>query len=140
MVHGTLQNVCNGNLSMKNGNEAEKKTLSTIIRINCRSVHGSKHLCEDCSRLEEYALRRVDHCVYGSGKPACKNCPVHCYSPKMREEIRKVMLQAGPGMLFRHPLLSLAHILREKRKINGMHSVASPGSRFRSKLQGINRE
>jgi hypothetical protein len=102
---------------MAGDNEIEKRTITAMIRIYCRSVHKSKELCGRCRDLNEYALGRVEKCVYGMEKLVCKYCPVHCYSPFMREEIKKVMLHAGPLMLFRHPVLAIAHLIREKRKI-----------------------
>lgn len=104
---------------MKEGNKTEKKTLVSMIRVYCKLVHGRKELCPDCARLQEYALKRVDNCVYGQDKPACKDCPVHCYSPFMREQIRIVMRIAGPRMLLHHPVLSVKHLIREKKKYIG---------------------
>jgi len=37
----------------------------------------------------------------------------------MRQEIKKVMRYAGPRMLIKHPMLTIAHMMREKRKVNG---------------------
>ena len=42
---------------------------------------------------------------------ACKNCPVHCYKPEMREQIRIVMRWAGPRMLFYKPIAAIKHLL-----------------------------
>ena len=97
----------------------EKKTISAMIRIYCRSVHSGKELCAYCRNLEQYTIKRLDHCIYGKEKPPCKYCPVHCYSPLMRQEIKKVMRYAGPRMLIKHPMLTIAHMMREKRKVNG---------------------
>ncbi|MDI8106979.1 nitrous oxide-stimulated promoter family protein, partial [Salmonella enterica subsp. enterica serovar Anatum] len=40
-------------------------------------------------------------------KPACKQCPVHCYQPAKREEMKQIMRWAGPRMLWRHPVLTV---------------------------------
>jgi len=109
---------------VKQDNITEKKTITAMIRLYCRSVHGSREPCGRCRDLNDYALKRVDKCVYGENKPACKYCPVHCYSPLMREEIRQVMRQTGPGMTLRHPILSVKHIIREKRRKNVPHPIA----------------
>ena len=101
-----------------------------MIRVYCRTEDGGRELCRQCAELEAYALKRADCCIYGADKPACKNCPVHCYSPMKREEIKIVMRRAGPGMAIQHPLLSLKHIIREKRKKN----VPKPSAGIR---QGI---
>ena len=83
-----------------------------MIVVYCNLVHDRKKLCPDCSRLEEYALKRIANCVYGVDKPACKGCPIHCYSPLMREEIKEVMRQAGQEMFLKHPILSIKHLIR----------------------------
>ncbi|MEI8004967.1 MAG: nitrous oxide-stimulated promoter family protein [Bacteroidota bacterium] len=103
--------------SIAGGNELEKKTITAMIGIYCRSVHKSKELCGRCRDLNEYALKRIEQCVNGMDKPVCQQCKVHCYSPLMREEIKKVMHYAGPRMILKHPVLSLAHWIREKRKM-----------------------
>jgi hypothetical protein len=100
---------------MKDQLKYEKKTISAMISIYCESVHGGKILCDECRELQEYTLGRIDRCVFGSGKPACKQCTVHCYSPKRREEIRQVMRFSGPAMLYKHPVLAIVHLVKEKR-------------------------
>jgi len=85
-----------------------------MISIYCETVHGGTEICDDCRALKAYALQRIDCCIFGTGKPACKKCPVHCYSPKRREEIRTVMRISGPVMLYKHPVLSIFHLLKEK--------------------------
>jgi hypothetical protein len=102
-------------MMMKGPSHIEKKTLLAMITIYCESVHGGKVLCNECNKLQEYALQRIDRCIFGTGKPACKNCPVHCYSPGKREEIRTVMRIAGPAMLYKHPVLAIIHLIKEKK-------------------------
>ncbi|WP_420213628.1 nitrous oxide-stimulated promoter family protein, partial [Klebsiella pneumoniae] len=41
----------------------------------------------------------------------CKQCPVHCYQPAKREEMKQIMRWAGPRMLWRHPILTIRHLL-----------------------------
>jgi hypothetical protein len=102
-------------MMMKDSLYFEKKTLITMIGIYCESVHGGKVLCNECRKLQDYANRRIDRCIYGAEKPACKNCPVHCYSTGRREEIRKVMKVSGPAMLYKHPVLAILHLVKENR-------------------------
>ena len=102
---------------MKDPLYIEKKTLTTMISIYCESVHGGKTLCDECRKLKDYAIQRIDRCIFGPGKPACKKCPVHCYSPKRREEIRTVMKFSGPAMLYKHPVLAILHLVKEKKTI-----------------------
>lgn len=51
------------------------------------------------------------------GKPACKQCPVHCYQPAKREEMKQIMRWAGPRMLWRHPVLTVRHLIDDKRPV-----------------------
>ena len=99
----------------------EKKVVALMIRMYCRrhcrqqgrtDPHG---LCPECAALLDYALRRLDSCRFGNGKPSCRKCPVHCYRADMRERIRTVMRWAGPRMIFHHPLAATKHLLRELR-------------------------
>jgi len=87
-----------------------------MIRLFCRSHHGGRVLCADCQALDGYAARRLDGCPYGDGKPTCLHCPIHCYTPARREQIRQVMRWAGPRMLWRHPVLAIRHLLDGRRK------------------------
>ena len=87
-----------------------------MVHIACEGRHGSQgELCDACSDLLRYAMTRLDKCPYQVDKPTCANCPIHCYRPAMRERTRSVMRYAGPRMVYRHPLLALAHV------IDGLH-------------------
>jgi hypothetical protein len=98
--------------------ERERSTVAAMIFMSCNSKHGTprSQLCEDCTRLHDYAMERVGACRYGDGKPTCRRCPVHCYKPEMREQIRSVMRYAGPRMLFKHPRLAFRHLLDGAKK------------------------
>jgi len=92
--------------------DREAKTIRAMIALYCRGHrHAADGLCEECSALKDYALRRVEKCRFGEGKPACAKCAVHCYKPEMRARIREVMRYAGPRMLIRHPRLAILHLL-----------------------------
>lgn len=81
-----------------------------MLRIYCRGQHGQRRgLCASCAALETYALARLAHCPFGDQKTTCAQCPVHCYKPAMRAEIRQVMRYAGPRMVYHHPLMALRH-------------------------------
>lgn len=69
------------------------------------------------AELYAYAEKRLDKCVFGEEKPACKQCPVHCYQPAKREEMKQIMRWAGPRMLWRHPVLTVRHLIDDKRPI-----------------------
>jgi len=95
----------------------ERKTIKAMVHIYCRDQHNSeKELCAECNELLDYAFYRLDKCPYQEGKTTCANCPVHCYKPEMRHQVRQVMRYAGPRMLWRHPILTLYHFLDGRRK------------------------
>lgn len=94
----------------------ELETIRAMVRIHCQDRHGQRDgLCAECQELMDYATRRLDRCVFGDEKPTCANCKVHCYSAERREAIRDVMRYAGPRMIWRHPVLAIAHIVDGKR-------------------------
>lgn len=96
---------------MGNKIELEIGTLRRMLALYCRGRHaGGPELCAACRELEAYAADRLRRCARRP-KPACKDCPKHCYAPEPRSRIREVMRYAGPRMLLRHPLLTLRHYL-----------------------------
>ena len=94
----------------------ELRTVTVMISLYCRQVHGSKGLCPGCSALRDYAMERLGKCPFQEGKTVCAKCQVHCYRPEMREKIRVVMRYSGPRMTFRHPVMAFHHILDRRRK------------------------
>ena len=98
----------------------ELATLHAMAGIYCRDHHRGEvnapgSLCPDCGALMDYATRRLDRCVFGDAKPTCANCKVHCYTATMRERVRVMMRYAGPRMLWRHPILAIAHLVDGRR-------------------------
>ena len=90
----------------------EWQTITAMIRCYCRDHHDTgTTLCPECQGLQDYAAVRLERCHFGSEKPVCVKCPVHCYQPARREQVRVVMRYAGPRMLWQHPILSLRHWL-----------------------------
>ena len=99
-------------------NEKEKDVITKMITIYCRSKHkSSKQLCSECDALNTYALQRLERCPFGEGKPTCGLCSIHCYKKDMREKIKTVMRYAGPRLFFIHPIVTIKHMIRE-RKLN----------------------
>ena len=95
----------------------EKKTLQVMIKMNCHAHHNTtSELCDECNDLLNYAFKRIEKCKFLPDKPACNECPVHCYNPVMREKIRIVMRFAGPRMILRHPYYAIMHLLDKKKK------------------------
>lgn len=111
--------------SVEGKREREKRTVSLMISIYCRKMHGiKKELCPECRALQEYAVLRSDKCPFMETKTFCSNCRVHCYQPQMREKIRAVMRYAGPRMIFHHPLMAVRHVVeseKEKKKLEREH-------------------
>ena len=125
----------NGNCIMGNI-EREKQTVEAMIRLYCKgkrhgeTENGTAHrssahlsvfrfhlsvfpvppLCPQCQALLDYALQRLEHCRFGEDKPSCTRCPVHCYKPAMRVQIRRVMRYSGPRMLLHDPVLAIGHL------------------------------
>ncbi len=94
--------------------ERERHTIRVMIEMYCQGTHRSLDgLCPECEQLHQYAMGRIDKCPYQADKPTCAKCPIHCYKPAMREQIRQVMRYAGPRMLFTHPSLALWHYVDE---------------------------
>ncbi len=88
-----------------------------MIEIYCRDIHGSGGGCEECRELMEYAEQRLRKCPFQGEKPPCAGCPIHCYQPRRREQIRAVMRHAGPRMFLRHPLMTIRHTIDGYRKV-----------------------
>ena len=87
-----------------------------MIKLYCHKHHSSNGLCPECLSLMEYAQRRLEKCPFQEGKTTCAKCPVHCYSPDMREKIRVIMRYSGPCMLYKHPIAAVWHLVDRRRK------------------------
>jgi hypothetical protein len=91
---------------------SERLTIQLMISIYCHDHHQNS-LCPDCTRLLTYAFQRIEKCPFGVEKPTCARCPIHCYKPATRQQVRQVMRYAGPRMLLYHPWLTILHYLDE---------------------------
>lgn len=88
--------------------------MQKMIDVYCRGRHGtSGDLCDTCRELLDYAFLRLEKCPFGERKPTCAKCPIHCYQPQRREQVKDVMRYAGPRMLLRHPIFTIRHYLDE---------------------------
>jgi len=97
--------------------ERERRTVAAMIGIYCRAKHAAQApLCPECVDLEAYTRLRLEKCPYGEAKPTCANCPIHCYQPHRREQVRRVMAFSGPRILWRHPVLAVRHMLDGRRE------------------------
>jgi hypothetical protein len=97
----------------------EGRTIAAMIRLYCRDRGHAPERggapCAACRELLDYALRKLERCPFQEGKTTCVKCPVHCYQMEMRERIRAVMRYAGPRMIWRHPALTVRHLLDGRR-------------------------
>jgi hypothetical protein len=107
--------------------DRERRTVRAMLQLYCRGHHETLDgLCAPCEELGQYADARLEHCPYGETKPTCATCPIHCYRPGRRQEMKEVMRYAGPRMLLRHPVLALRH------RMDGMAAPpARPGKTSR---------
>ena len=94
----------------------ERETVEAMIGLYCQALHRTPNgLCPECAELQDYARQRLEKCFFQEGKTTCAKCPVHCYKPEMRERIRVVMRYAGPRMLYRHPVMTIQHLIDGRR-------------------------
>jgi hypothetical protein len=96
----------------------EQLTMTKMVGIYCADHHDSPTPipCATCQEFLDYANVRLAKCPYGDDKPTCAKCPIHCYKPVRREQVRTIMRYAGPRMLLHHPLLAITHQLDGFRK------------------------
>jgi hypothetical protein len=78
----------------------DEKILRTFIHVYCKKEHGAKSLCEECSDVLDYSLKRLQKCPL-SPKPMCKDCTVHCYKPYYRNKIKTIMKKVGITLILR---------------------------------------
>ena len=96
--------------------QRERRTIEKMVLMYCHLKHfTSKKLCPECEELLQYALSKIDRCIFGDSKPACSECRVHCYAHDKREKIRVIMRYAGPKMIYYHPYLGTMHFVDKYR-------------------------
>ena len=95
----------------------EQRTVGKMIALYCHAQHHTQgSLCPECAELSAYAHARIARCPFLPDKPTCAKCPVHCYQPVMRAQIRQVMRYAGPRMLLHDPVAAVQHLAQMLRK------------------------
>ena len=95
----------------------EIKTIEKMIKIYEKAHPATNDAPDYYQKLYFYAVNRLEKCRYGEIKPACKQCPIHCYQPKMREQMKLIMRWAGPKMLIHHPILAIRHLLDDRKPV-----------------------
>ena len=79
----------------------DQEILTRFTSLYCKVHHGGTHeLCADCVEFLTYARERRRLCPLDP-KPACKHCPVHCYRPGHREQVRRIMRFSGRRLILR---------------------------------------
>lgn len=108
--------------------DRERLTMSKMVSIYCADHHGGSEeaLCNECDEFLDYANVRLQKCPYGDDKPTCSNCPIHCYKPARRDQVKEIMRYAGPRMLLHHPWLAITH------KFDGFRRAIHPKKLTRS--------
>lgn len=106
--------------------DREKKTIRSMISLYQRRCPDAQADVEHYQALNAYADKRLDKCVFGEEKPACKQCPIHCYQPAKREEMKQIMRWAGPRMLWRHPILTIRHLIDDRRPVPALPEKYRP--------------
>ena len=104
----------------------EQETVELMIKLYCKGNHkndsnriqeiSKNGLCYECLELLEYCKARSENCPFMENKTFCNNCKVHCYNPKMREKIKKVMKYSGPRMMFYHPIMAIRHVYYSQKE------------------------
>jgi len=91
---------------------ADRRPLpETVRRLLGEADPPRGGLCGDCAKLLAHAAVKRRRCPMDP-KPACKNCPAHCYAPDYRGRIREVMKHSGRRLVLRGRLDYLVHLWR----------------------------
>ncbi len=102
---------------LANRMQREAATIKVMVGIYCKHHHQLNVAdCPECSEIQNYALDRLHYCPYQEGKTSCKKCPLHCYKPNMKDEVKRIMRFSGPRMALRHPILTIFHFIDDRRK------------------------
>jgi hypothetical protein len=87
-----------------------KKPFSLPFEEGAPLIDRGAQLCESCSKLLAYGVRKRFRCPYDP-KPMCKKCETQCYSRHYRQRVREVMRFSGPYLMKRGRLDLLYHYL-----------------------------
>lgn len=111
-LHRDLKTLANFIFIYCKHKHADEPKSSVVLKThNVSAVAGrSMYLCPSCAKLLGHAFIKRSNCPMNP-KPACKNCPSHCYHPTYRSNIQTVMRFSGRKMLFSGRLDYLFHLL-----------------------------
>lgn len=96
--------------------EQEIDIIYFMIKLYCKNNHKTNKLCNECSELYAYAIKRIEFCPRKEEKTFCSTCHIHCYSKDKRLLIKSIMRYSGPRMILYHPILAIKHLLDSKRE------------------------
>lgn len=127
VIVALMTSTCEETTELTRAERKDLEILARFIAIWCQAQHDPAlaapiaadpacaplsgcdcRLCPACRELLAYALARRLKCPLDP-KPACKDCPIHCYRPERRAEIRKVMAFSGKRLILRGRLDLLWH-------------------------------
>lgn len=94
----------------------EATLLESMVRDYCKRHYGGERLCDNCKAFLTYALTRLAYCPFGENKPTCLKCKIHCYRSEQKETAKIIMRQEGPRMLFKHPVLTVEHMIKNLKE------------------------
>ena len=75
--------------------QREIRTVEQMIKLYAKS-HPVPDGDDRYTLLFRYAIKRLNKCYFGEEKPACKQCPIHCYQPAKREDDRRPVPEISP--------------------------------------------
>ena len=87
--------------------DATRGSIENEVEIAPLALRSCR-LCPECRGLLDYAIARRRACPLDP-KPACKDCPIHCYKPEHRATIRSIMRFSGRHLILRGRLDLLWH-------------------------------
>jgi hypothetical protein len=86
---------------------ATRTAIASVAEFAPLTLSGCR-LCPECRELLDYAIARRRVCPLNP-KPACKDCPIHCYQAEQRAKIRNIMRFSGRHLILRGRLDLLWH-------------------------------
>lgn len=109
--------------SMDNKLRVEYKVVYEMIDLYHRK--NDRFSDGEISELKYYVRRKLSSCPHGSSKSCCSYCTIHCYEPRMREQIREIMRFSGPRFIFYRPGKTIKHLLHKSSFIRKLPSKKS---------------
>lgn len=80
-------------LFCKNKHDNQNAISKTIIYKN-QTFSFSINLCEDCAKLLDYSVSKLQNCPHEI-KPKCRKCPNPCYEKDQWKKVAKIMRYSG---------------------------------------------